>query len=63
VTPTTATKPLEVDLLICPKCRKPSRIDATAFRGTKGAAYCMGPISDGHRKVRCVPVRFVEVVG
>lgn len=62
--PVTATKqkPLEVQLLICPECRKPSRIDATAFREAKGNAFCTGPIGDGHRRVRCVPTRFREVV-
>lgn len=58
----TATKPLEIEIPVCPKCRKPSRIDATAFKGTKGAAYCTGPIDEGHKKVRCEPTRFVEVV-
>jgi phage/plasmid primase-like uncharacterized protein len=60
--PATVTKPLEVQILICPVCRKPSRIDGVAFKGTKGRAYCTGPIGDGHRRVKCVPTRFREVV-
>lgn len=59
---TTSTKPREVKLLACPdpSCRRVSRIDASAFHDSKGRAWCSGPIGDGHRKVKCVPVRFVE---
>ena len=59
----TATQPelLEVTLLICPECRRPSCINATAYRGTKGKAYCHGPIGEGHRTVKCTPVLFREV--
>lgn len=57
----TAAKPLEVQILVCPTCRKPSRIDAVAFKETKGGAYCKGPIGDGHRRIKCVPTRFREV--
>jgi hypothetical protein len=59
--PATATRPLKVTLLVCPTCRKPSRVDATAFREAKGAAYCTGPVGDGHRRVKCDAVRFQEV--
>jgi hypothetical protein len=61
MTPTAATKPLEIQLLICPTCRKPSRVDAAAFHGSKGRAWCSGPIGEGHRKVKCESVRFREV--
>lgn len=60
----TKSKPREISLLCCPdpSCRKVSRIDATAFHSSKGRAYCTGPIGDGHRRVKCVPTTFVEVV-
>ncbi len=58
----TTTEPLEVDLLVCPECRKPKPINATAFHGSKGRAWCSGPIGGGHRKVKCVPMTFREVV-
>lgn len=61
----TQTKPREVVLLCCPdpSCKRVSRIDATAYHGSKGRAYCTGPIGDGHRRVKCVPVTFREVLG
>lgn len=61
----TATQAREITLLACPdpSCQRVSRVDATAFHGSKGRAWCSGPIGDGHRKVKCVPVKFREVVG
>jgi hypothetical protein len=59
----TATKPLEISLLVCPECRKPSKVDAVAFHSSKGAkSFCSGPIGDGHKRRRCVPVTFREVL-
>lgn len=60
----TKPKPREVVLLCCPdpSCRKVSRIDATAFHGTKGKSYCSGPIGEGHKRARCVATIFREVV-
>ena len=57
------TRPLEIVLLVCPTCRRPSKVDATAFKGTKGKAWCAGPIDARHRSVKCQPMKFKEVVG
>ena len=61
--PATKTKAREVVLLACPdpSCQKVSKVDATAYQGTKGKAYCSGPIGEGHRRMRCVAVTFREV--
>lgn len=60
----TKPKPREVVLLTCPDptCRRVSRVDATAFHGTKGKSWGSGPIDAGHKKRKCEPVVFREVV-
>jgi hypothetical protein len=55
----TTTKPLEIDLLVCPTCRTVDKLaDATAL-GIKG--YCVGSDTERHPRVRREPARFREV--
>ena len=55
----TTTKPLEVELMVCPTCRTVDKLAGTSALGVKG--YCVGPDTDRHPKVRREPVRFREV--
>ena len=55
----TATKPLTVELLVCPICEHVGRLPSTSM-GIKG--YCTGPALEPHKRVKRKTRRFQEIV-
>jgi hypothetical protein len=56
----TSTKPLEVELMVCPVCRSIDKLAGASHLGVKG--FCVGPMGKGHKRARREPAQFKEVV-
>ncbi len=54
----TATKPREVKLPVCPTCERVGKQPDGQFKG-----FCVGPAGATHKKVKTSPRLFREVVG